>query len=121
MKFKIKNNKIIEIIGKGKKANEMRSFFNEKESRRNIAEFAFGCNQKAVVTGNKLEDEKASGLHIGYAMSTQLGGKVESDMHEDIIYAKGCPVEATKVILTNKDGTKTAAIRDSIIRYELLE
>ncbi|EMR73755.1 hypothetical protein MBGDN05_00472 [Thermoplasmatales archaeon SCGC AB-539-N05] len=121
MKFKIKNNKIIEIDGEGRKAEEMRSFFNENESRRNIAEFAFGCNQKAVVTGNKLEDEKASGLHIGYAMSTQLGGKVESDMHEDIIYAKGCPVEATKVILTNKDGAKTEVIRDSIIRYELLE
>lgn len=119
MKFEIKNNRINRIIGEGKKADEMRSFFNENESRRNIAEFAFGCNQKAVVTGNKLEDEKASGMHIGYAMSKQLGGKVVSDMHEDIIYAKGCPVEAKNVILTNKDGSKTQVIKDSMIRYEI--
>jgi len=121
IKFKIQNNQIIEVIGEGTKAKEKRVFFKENESRRNIAEFAFGCNQNAVVTGNPLEDEKASGLHIGIAMSTQLGGKVESDMHEDFIYARGCPVEATKVMLTNKDGSKTEAIRDARIRYELLE
>ena len=120
MKFKIKNNKIVEVIGKGYKADEMRNFFNENKTRRNIAEFAFGCNPKAVVTGNPLEDEKASGMHIGYAMSTQLGGKVESDMHEDIIYAKGCPVWAKKVILTNKDGNKTEVIKDAVIRSEIL-
>jgi len=121
MKFKIKNNKIIEIIGQGKKADEMRKFFNENKTRRNIAEFAFGCNPKAEVTGNPVEDEKASGMHIGFAMSTKLGGKVESDMHEDIIYAKGCPVWARKVVLRNKDGTETEVIKNAVIRQELLK
>jgi leucyl aminopeptidase (aminopeptidase T) len=121
IRYKIKNNRIVEIIGEGEKAEEMRKFFSENETRRNIAEFAIGCNPDAIVTGNILEDEKCSGLHIGYAMSTQLGGKVKSDMHEDIVFTKGCPIEATKVTLINKDGTTTEIIRNAEIDYDLLK
>ncbi len=118
-KYIIYNNRIVDIKGPESKATELNVFFSENESRRNIAEFALGCNPYAVVTGNPLEDEKASGLHIGFAMSKQLGGKVDSDMHEDIIYAKGCPVEATQVILRKSDGSTVKIIQDSRIRYEL--
>jgi leucyl aminopeptidase (aminopeptidase T) len=121
VRYTVKNNKIVEIIGTGKKAEEMRKFFSENKTRRNIAEFAIGCNTSAVVTGNLLEDEKCSGLHIGYAMSTQLGGKVKSDMHEDIVFTKGCPVEASKVTLINKDGTKTEIIQNAEVNYDLLK
>jgi leucyl aminopeptidase (aminopeptidase T) len=120
VKYVIKNNKIVEIIGHGKKAEEMRTFFTENDTRRNIAELGIGCNPKAVVTGNVLEDEKA-GLHIAYGMSTHLGGKVKSDMHMDIVYAKGCPIEGTTVTLINADGTKTELIRDAILQYDLLK
>jgi leucyl aminopeptidase (aminopeptidase T) len=121
VKYIIKNNRIVKVVGDGKKAEGMHKFFAENDTRRNIAEFAIGCNPKAVVTGNILEDEKACGLHIGYAMSTQLGGKVTSDMHEDIVYTKGCPVEGTAVILINEDGSKTEIIRDAMLRFEMLK
>jgi leucyl aminopeptidase (aminopeptidase T) len=119
VKYIIKNNRIVEIIGNDKKAEEMRLFFKENDTRRNIAELGIGCNPKAVITGNVLEDEKV-GLHIAYGMSIHLGGKVKSDVHEDICYSKGCPVEGTTVVLLNADGSKTEIIRNAILRYDLL-
>ena len=120
VKYVIKNNRIVEIIGDSKKADEMRKFFEENSTRRNIAELGVGCNPKAVITGNALEDEKV-GLHIAYGMSSHIGGKVKSDMHQDICYSKGCPVEGTTLTLINVDGSKTELIRDAMLRYELLK
>jgi len=120
LKYVVKNNKVVEIIGDGNKAEEMRNFFDENESRRNIAELGIGCNPKAVIIGKILEDEKV-GLHIAYGKSAHLGGKVDSDMHLDIVHTKGCPVEGTKLTLINKDGSKTDLIQNSMLRYELLK
>lgn len=119
MKYVVKNNRIVDILGDGKKVEEMRIFYAENDTRRNIAELGFGCNPKAVVTGNVLEDEKV-GLHIAYGMSTHLGGKVKSDVHDDICYSKGCPVEGSTVNLINEDGSKTEIIRNAMLRYNLL-
>jgi len=120
LKYIIKNNQIQDIIGKGKIVDEMKSFFSENKTRKNIAELGIGCNPKAVVTGNPLEDEKA-GMHIAYGMSAHLGGKVNSDTHFDVIHAKGCPIEGTELTLINKDGTNTELIRDAALRYELFK
>ncbi len=120
VKYVIKNNKIVEIMGNGKKADEMRAFFDENNTRRNIAELGIGCNPKAIVTGNVLEDEKV-GLHIAYGMSSHLGGKVKSDMHQDIIHTKDCPVEGTTLNLINEDGTKIELIEDAKLRYDILK
>jgi len=120
MIYKVKNNKITEIIGDGKKADEMRNFFKENDTRRNIAELGIGCNPKAVIMGKILEDEKV-GLHIAYGTSAHLGGKVKSDVHLDIVHAKGCPVEGTTLTLINSDGSKTELIRDAVLRYELVK
>jgi len=120
VKFVVKKNWIVELIGNSNKAEEMRSFFKENPSRANIAELGIGCNPMAVITGNLLEDEKV-GLHIAYGKSDHLGGKIDSDMHEDICYSKGCPVEGTSVVLIHKDGSKTELIKDAMLRYELLE
>ena len=120
VKYVVKNNKIVEILGEGNRAEEMRIFFKENDTRRNIAELGIGCNPKAVINGKILEDEKV-GLHIAYGTSTHLGGKVESDIHLDIVHAKGCPVEGTTLTLINADGSKTELIRDAILRYELLK
>jgi leucyl aminopeptidase (aminopeptidase T) len=121
VKFVIKNNKIVDVIGKGKKAEEMRAFFEKDESHRNIAELGIGCNPKAVVTGNILEDEKVGGLHIAYGMSSHLGGKIKSDMHQDICYPKGLPVEAKTLTLFNNDGSKIELIQNAELRYDLLK
>lgn len=119
VKYIIKNNRIVEITGNGKKPEEIHLFFKEYDTRRNIAELGIGCNPKAVITGNVLEDEKV-GLHIAYGMSIHLGGKVKSDVHEDICYSKGCPVEGTTVVLLNTDGSTTEIIRNAMLRYDLL-
>jgi leucyl aminopeptidase (aminopeptidase T) len=119
MKFVVRENRITDIIGSGKKTTEMRRFFNENDTRRNVAELGIGCNPNAVITGNILEDEKV-GLHIAYGQSTHLGGRVTSDMHEDVCYSKGCPVEGTTVVLMNQDGSKTEIIRGALLRYDLL-
>ena len=121
VKYFIRNNRIIEVVGNGKKAEEMRDFFAENDTRRNIAEFAIGCNPKAVVTGNILEDEKAEGLHIAYGTSIFLGGKIQSDMHQDIVYTKGCPIEGTTINLIIRDGSKTKLIENAMLRYNLLK
>jgi leucyl aminopeptidase (aminopeptidase T) len=121
VKYVVKHNRIVEIIGDGPKADEMRRFFAENETRKNVAELGIGCNPKAVVTGNVLEDEKVGGLHIAYGMSSHLGGTVDSDMHQDICYPKHAPIEATSLRLINRNGTTTELIQDAELRYELLK
>lgn len=120
VKYVVKNNKIVEIINDGTKAKEMKNFFAENNTRRNIAELGIGCNPKAVIIGKILEDEKV-GLHIAYGTSTHIGGKVKSDMHLDIVHAKGCLVEGTTLTLINKDKSKTELIHDAMLRYDLLK
>lgn len=120
VKYVVENNRIVDITGKGKKAEEMNKFFSENSSRRNIAELGIGCNPKAIVTGNILEDEKV-GLHIAYGMSSHLGGKVKSDVHQDIVYAKDCPVEGINLTLINEDGKKIELIKNALIKYEILK
>lgn len=120
MKLVVKDNRIVEIVGDGEEAARMRIFFGENSTRRNVAELGIGCNPKAVVSGNVLEDEKV-GLHIAYGTSVHLGGRVESDVHQDIVYAKGCPIEGTTLTLINADGKKIELIRDAKLRYELLK
>ena len=86
-----------------------------------IAELGLGCNPKAIVTGNVLEDEKVAGLHIAFGMSTHLGGKVKSDVHQDICYPKGSPIEATTLTLKDKDGSKVELIQNAELKYNLLK
>ncbi len=120
LKFIVKNNKIEYIDGEGLLADEARKFYSENNTRKNIAELGIGCNPKAVVTGNVLEDEKV-GLHIAYGTSTHFGGKVQSDTHLDIVYAKGCPVEGMSLKLVYEDGKKIELIKDAQLRYDLLK
>ena len=84
----------------------------------NIAELAFGCNEQAVVTGNVLEDEKA-GFHWAYGRSDHLGGTVgvkafqkpENVVHQDIVYAKGNPIQVAEAVIVGSSGNKPV-IRD---------
>ncbi len=120
LKYKIEKNNIVDIEGNGKKLEEMKLLFKENDTRRNICELGIGCNPNAIITGNVLEDEKV-GLHIAYGTSKHLGGKVDSDLHQDICYAKGCLVEGTSVMLILKDGLTIDLIKDAMLRYELLK
>mgnify|MGYP001067269109 CR=1 FL=1 len=99
--------------------SSLNSYFNANPSRKNIAELGIGCNPKAQVLGNRFEDEKA-GVHIAYGMSSHLGGKVSSDVHFDLVFAKGCSVEAEQVRLLLADGSSVNIVQDSRLRYDLI-
>ena len=120
IKLKVNKNRIIDIIGSGENAKKIGLFFNENKNRRNIAELGIGCNPMAKITGKTIVDEKV-GLHIAYGMSKHLGGKVYSNVHQDIVYSKGCPIEAKNLILINEDGEKIELIKKSKIQYNLLK
>ena len=120
IKYRVEKNKIVDVIGNSKKAEERRRFFSKNDTRRNIAELGIGCNPRAVVTGNILEDEKVGGLHIAYGSSNYLGGKTKSDLHNDICFPKGLPAEVKTLTLMNKDNSKIELIRNSRLRYEIL-
>ena len=56
---------------------------------RNIAEFGIGTNDKAIISGNVLEDEKVLGTyHIALGNNTGFGGKVNVPLHIDGIIKK---------------------------------
>lgn len=114
----IAENRIVEVLGHGKEAMKLRKFFEEKDSRRNIAELGLGCNPKAKVRENVLEDEKA-GPHIAYGHSAHIGGKNESDVHEDTVFAKDSPIKAT-VVLEYPDGSREEVARKGRMLYERL-
>lgn len=51
---------------------------------RNVAEFGIGTNDKAVLTGNILEDEKVMGtIHIAFGDNKSMGGTVRVASHLD--------------------------------------
>ena len=117
--FNIKNNKIIGVDGEKTKAEKWNAFFSEDPARANLAEFAFGCNPKAVVWGNVLEDEKA-GFHWAFGRSDHLGGTTSPDkfkspenvIHQDIVYAKNSPIQITEASIEFPDGKRKVIISD---------
>jgi len=119
--FLIEHNRIVDVEGKGPVACKERRRFQQEAALCNIAEVAIGCNEQAAVTGNALEDEKA-GFHWAFGRSEHLGGTVgpasfsspDKVIHEDIVYAKGSPIECERLDFIFPDGTRTTAIRDGL-------
>ncbi|MBN1269848.1 MAG: aminopeptidase [Kiritimatiellae bacterium] len=117
--LEVKGNRIVNVAGRGAAAVELRSFFETDPARCNVAELGFGCNDRAVVTGNVLEDEKA-GMHWAYGRSEHLGGmtgpsafsRPEHVVHHDIVYAPGCPITASLVRLTYAGGGHEDILRE---------
>jgi len=117
--FIVQNNQIVDVQGDGYMATQKRHEFREEKALRNIAEVAIGCNDKAVVTGNVLEDEKA-GFHWAYGRSEFLGGTVapkdfstpDKVLHQDIVYAKGNPIVCQRLDFISADGIRKTAIVD---------
>jgi hypothetical protein len=118
----VRENRIVEVLGDGPGARETREWLEVDEARRNIAELGLGCNERAVVTGNVLEDEKVMGMHWAAGLSEHLGGAVGvadfSDpshaVHYDIVYPEGGPIEVTSLVLTYEDGSQEEIMRDGL-------
>ena len=119
--YVVRNNQIVDVEGDGPIAGEQREEFRQEAALRNIAEVAIGCNDKAVVTGNVLEDEKA-GFHWAYGRSDFLHGRVGAKdfssphkvRHIDIVYAKDNSIVCTRFDFVFPDGTKKTAIIDGV-------
>jgi leucyl aminopeptidase (aminopeptidase T) len=107
--FVVEHNRIVDVRSDDPETEmddvqALRRAFHEEPAQANIAEVAIGCNDKAVVTGNVLEDEKA-GFHWAYGRSEHLGGTVGPDafsspdkvIHQDIVYATGNPIVCSRL------------------------
>jgi leucyl aminopeptidase (aminopeptidase T) len=52
----------------------------------NVAELGIGTNEKAMLTGNILEDEKIIGTaHVAFGASAAIGGNVQVPVHLDVL------------------------------------
>ena len=55
----------------------------------NVAELGIGTNEKAILTGNLLEDEKLLGTcHVAFGASAAIGGTVQVPVHLDCVVLK---------------------------------
>lgn len=120
IRCKIKHNKITEIIDDNPLKEELSNYLKSHPHRENIAELGIGCNPNAIVTGNIIEDEKV-GVHIAYGSSTHLGGKIKSDIHQDMVYAKGCQIETKTLAFYNEKNETINLVKDNELQYNLLE
>jgi leucyl aminopeptidase (aminopeptidase T) len=117
--FHVVANCVQVVEGDGPVAARYAAFFNEDPARSNIAEVAFGVNDRAVVTGCVLEDEKA-GFHWAFGRSDHLGGVVGVDdftspgnvVHQDIVYAGDSPVQIERADLVHPDGRRVTIIEN---------
>jgi leucyl aminopeptidase (aminopeptidase T) len=117
--FHVVANTVVVVEGDGPAADRFANFFEADPARANIAEVAFGVNDMAEVTGVVLEDEKA-GFHWAFGRSDHLGGFVgvdefkspETVIHQDIVYAKGNPIQVESAELIHPDGHRVAVISD---------
>ena len=61
----------------------------ERKENRIVAELGIGTNEKALLCGNTLEDEKVYGtVHIAFGTNTSFGGLNKADCHLDGIILK---------------------------------
>jgi leucyl aminopeptidase (aminopeptidase T) len=59
------------------------------EDGTNLAELGIGTNEKAILTGNILEDEKILGTaHVAFGASAAIGGTIQVPVHLDVVVAK---------------------------------
>jgi len=106
VRLRVNQNRVEEVLGGTAASRKMRDFLFADPGRRNIAELGLGCNPKARVWGNVLEDEKA-GPHIALGRSEHLGGVTGPDAfsdprhiwHEDFVFARESPIQIRRLEL----------------------
>ena len=115
----VRNNRIDDFECNMVFKDELNSYFDGFSHRRNIAELGIGCNPYAKVTGNFIEDEKV-GVHVAYGTSSHLGGKIRSDIHRDIVYARDSSIYADSLILYDSDNNSFSIVKNAEVQYDLL-
>lgn len=116
----VDENRVTRVSGDEHCAKKFREFFERDAALRNIAELGFGCNDRAVETGNILEDEKVYGIHLAFGRSDHIGGSIGPEdfsdpanvMHLDFVYAFEGDMWPIDVNLYYEDGSQLVIIRD---------
>jgi leucyl aminopeptidase (aminopeptidase T) len=82
--IRVKNGFAAEISG-GAQAREIEKMLDVYAPlSRNVAEFGIGTNERAIVSGAILEDEKILGtIHIAFGDNVSMGGSVNVRSHLD--------------------------------------
>lgn len=111
VRLEIEQNRVADVLGRGEAADDLREFLVMDMARRNVAELGLGCNPRARVWGNVLEDEKA-GPHIALGRSEHVGGVTGPDAfrdprfiwHHDFVYARASQIHVAELKLVALDG-----------------
>jgi leucyl aminopeptidase (aminopeptidase T) len=111
IRLEIDYNRVVDVLGRGEAADDLRNFLTLDAGRRNVAELGLGCNPNARVWGNVLEDEKA-GPHIALGRSEHIGGTVGPDAfndpqhvwHQDFVYARTSQIHVAELTLADQRG-----------------
>ena len=86
LKAVVQNGQLQRIEGEG---TENLEILFEKPQNGIVAELGIGTNEKALLCGNTLEDEKVYGtVHIAFGTNTSFGGEDKADCHMDGIILK---------------------------------
>jgi leucyl aminopeptidase (aminopeptidase T) len=70
------------------------------EGGTNVAELGIGTNEKAILTGNVIEDEKLLGTcHVAFGASAAIGGTVQVPVHLDcVVLRPTVTVDGTELV-----------------------
>jgi aminopeptidase len=82
--IEIKDGYAAGIFGGPEAAKLVELLAPHNQDGRNVAEFGIGTNDKAILTGNILEDEKVMGtIHIAFGDNKSMGGSIRVASHLD--------------------------------------
>ena len=86
LRMKIKNGQLYEITGE---KSEMIDVLLKNDQNATLGELGIGTNEKAILNGVILEDEKVYGtVHIAFGTNTSFGGVNKAECHMDGIILK---------------------------------
>ena len=105
------NGKIVNTDGNGLIYEKFVNMLERSPCLCTVAEFGIGLNDKAIISGNILEDEKVMGtVHIGIGDNVNLGGRNACDYHLDLVITK-------PTVVVEKDGDEVVIIENGVL-YE---
>jgi aminopeptidase len=84
IRIEVRNGQAVDITGGEEAERLIRLLSPHGEAARNLAEFGVGTNDRAILTGVILEDEKVMGtIHVAFGDNKSMGGTVRVASHLD--------------------------------------
>jgi hypothetical protein len=114
--YRFEHNRVIEVVGDSRRANEERALIEEEPSCGNLAELGLGvlAGMSLRPVGNMLLDEKL-GLHLAFGRNDGFGGRVWAPFHRDHVFLPETmpQVEVARLTLHMNDQTLRVVIVDN--------